>query len=152
MTRLAVSPLLIVIGMALIVHFLALAWTDWASCATSTDKAFSPYRDYATYFLSSWGMAVPTLGVPFLPFIITALFLRAPERLYWQWVGICITVSVLVFVLSNLSNGQTCDSGTPSEYGIPELLPMIVGVIVSFPVCLVVTYIGSVRHARRTGR
>lgn len=152
MMRQAVSPLLIALGMALIVHFLALAWADWAGCGIATDKAISPYADYTIYLLSNWGMAIPTLVVPFLPFIITAIFLRAPERLYWQWAGIGITIAVLVFVLSNLGTGQVCDPDAPDEYGIPELAPIIIGLFVGFPICLLVTYIGSVRHARRTAR
>jgi Na+(H+)/acetate symporter ActP len=152
MIRLAVSPALIAAGMALIVHFLALAWSDWASCGTAVDKPISPYMDYTVSLLSNWGLAIPTVVVPFLPFIITAMFLRAPERLYWQWAGIGITIAVLVFVLSNLGTGQVCDPDAPSEYGIPELAPIIIGLFVGFPICLLVTYIGSVRSARRAAR
>ena len=149
MIRLAISPLLIALGMALTAHFLALAWADWTACfKVLSGQNATPYWDYLTSLLSLRGMAALTLGAPFLPFFLVALFIRAPERLFWQWVGLGITIGVLAIVLSGLI--QSCpDEGTPSEYGIPELAPIIIGLVVAFPVCLVVTYIGSVRHARR---
>jgi hypothetical protein len=151
MTRLAVSPVLIAFGMALIVHFLSVSYAEWARCFSEAVDLPSPYRDYATYLLSNWSMAALVLGIPFLPFIVATAVLRAPERLYWLWIGILITIAVLVLALSNLASGQACDPDTIREYGIPELTPMIIGLIVSFPVCLIATYIGSVRHSRRTG-
>ena len=141
---------MILLGMALIAHFLAITWADWSACFNrSVNHLSTPYRDYLASLLSNWwGLAVPTLGVPFLPFMLTATAIRAPDRLYWQWVGISITIGVLALALSGPN--QPCpDEGVLAKYGIPELSPIIIGLVVAFPVCLVVTYIGSVRHARR---
>ncbi|MCX7288185.1 MAG: hypothetical protein NTW20_11690 [Rhodobacterales bacterium] len=150
MIRLAVSPLLIALGVALTAHFLALAWADWAACfEDAAGQTSLAYRKYLVNLLSHPGMAILTLGAPFLPFLLVAPFLRAPKRLVWQWIGIGTTIAVLALLLSGLSSAQTCpDEGNLSEYGIPELIPMVFGGGVGFTIFLVVTYIGSIRDAR----
>jgi len=151
MIRLAVSPLLIAFGMVLTVHFLALNFAAWANCF-ATDPSVSKYWGYLTSLLSSFPMAGLTLGAPFLPFILAAMFMREPERLYWQWIGIGIIIGIiiglLVLVMHDLPTGTCLNEGI-SEYGVAEIVPIMIGVFVSFPVFLVVTYIGSIRLARR---
>jgi hypothetical protein len=151
MIRRAVSPLLIVLGMALTAHFLALSWAEWVTCFEDQARQnSSAYREYIVDLLSRPGMALVTLGAPFLPFILVALFLRAPERLVWQWIGIGFTTAFLAIVMIDIPSGRPCpDEGQIAEYGVPELLLMVLGGGVGFAVCLVVTYIGSIRHARR---
>lgn len=146
--RQAVSPALIMLGMALNAHFLAMAWVDWSACFETSPKQASPYRDYLTDLLSNWGVAVLTLVPPFLPFLLVSVLVRAVERLFWQWVGIGITIIVLSFVLSGISH-PCPDEGDLAKYGVPELIPMFLGGPLGFLACLVVTYIGSIRHARR---
>jgi hypothetical protein len=95
-------------------------------------------------------MAALTLGAPFLPFLVLAAFLRAPERIFWQWIGIGATIASCLLLLSGIASGQECpNEGRLTEYGIPELIPMVIGGGMGFVICLVVTYIGSIRHSRR---
>ncbi len=150
MIRLAISPLLIAFGMVLILHFLAAAFAAWANCPNpAAEPTASQYWRYATGLLSSLPMAGLTLGAPFLPFILAAMFMREPERLYWQWVGIGITIGVLALFFSGSPSGRTCIDEGINDFGIPELVPMMIGLVIGFPVFLVVTYIGSIRLARR---
>lgn len=151
MIRLAVSPLLIAFGMALIAHLLSLIWADWVTCfedAAAQDS--SPYWEYLSKLASHPAMAALSLATPFLPFMLVAPFFRAPERLFWQWIGIGTTIATLVFLISGVRSARTCpDDRIPAEFGIPELIPMVLGGATGCAVFLVVTYIGSVRHARR---
>lgn len=151
MIRLAVSPLLIGLGITLTAHFLASAWTDWSICFKEpTSENSSAYWDYLSFLLFHPGMAALTLGAPFLPFLLLAAFLRAPERIFWQWVGIGATIAGCLVLLSGISSGQACpDEGRLTEYGIPELILVVIGGGMGFAICLVVTYIGSIRHSRR---
>lgn len=149
--RLAVSPLLIALAMALTAHLLAMAWVDWVACFEGEARQSSAaYREYITYLLFNPGMAALTLGAPFLAFALVAVVVRATVRLLWQWIGIGITSAINTLLVVGISSQQACpDEGLPSEYGIPELIPMVMGGGMGFAVCLIVTYIGSVRHARR---
>ncbi len=148
MIRLAVSPVLIALGAALTAHFLAINWVDWSACFE--DASRTSYRDFWNSLMSHWGLSALTLGAPYLSFLIVAVFLRASERLVWQWIGIGITTAFLATLLIGVSSGTTCpDEGRIAEFDGPELLLMVLGGGVGFAVCLVVTYIGTVRHARR---
>lgn len=150
----AVSPLLIILGMALSAHLLALTWSEWVACFEDDARQnSSAYREYLGDLLSHPWMALVTVGAAFLPFLLVTLFLRASERLVWQWVGIGITTAFVAILIIGISSGTTCpDEGQIAEYGVPELLLMVLGGGVGFIVCLVVTYIGSLRHARRYAR
>lgn len=85
------------------------------------------------------------LSTPFLPFIITAFLLRATRRLQWQWVGLAIIMAMIFVLMPGADPAQSCED----KGSIPELAPLIIGLVVTFPVFLVVTYIGSVQHARK---
>jgi hypothetical protein len=151
MIRLAVSPLLIGLGIALTAHFLASAWADWSMCfKEASGENPSAYWEYLSDLVSHPGMAVLTLGAPFLPFLLVAVFLTAPGRIFWQWIGIGATIASCLLLVSGIASGQECpDEGRLTEYGIPELIPMVLGGGMGFAICLIVTCIGSIRHSRR---
>ncbi|MGL5010889.1 MAG: hypothetical protein ACRC6I_13490, partial [Paracoccaceae bacterium] len=106
--KLAVTPLLIVIGTTLLAHLNVSSMLDIESCIYAAGYRNNPQTYWGILSDELLGASGPVrlafLMAAFLPFMIAAAFIRAPTKLYCQWAGLGIVMAAafLLFRLDQL--------------------------------------------------
>jgi hypothetical protein len=155
--RLAVTPLLIVIGMALLVHLNISLVVEFERChqAGGSTPRLQTYWDILTeeVLAPSGPIRMALTVIAFLPFAIAALFIRSPTRLYSQWVGLGVLLPIiwLFFILGTPQEPDWCFQPDAGDFGLGiALTTYMVLFIFTLPVFIFVTLIGISVPAKDT--
>jgi drug/metabolite transporter superfamily protein YnfA len=147
--RLLVTPVLILIGMATILHFCVRhdAAVEACSHAAGYETRLQTYWDiWAEEILVPSGFPLLVWpAIAFLPFAIAALFIRSPSRLYCQWggLGILLPILWLLFIEETQQDPNWCFQPDMGDLGLGVGLTTF-GVLfgLCLPVFVLVTVIG----------
>jgi hypothetical protein len=146
--RLAVTPVLIALGVILLWHIIIADQTAYEACMDQNGSAAFATAIYwnslSNALETPWAVIqTAILACAFLPFIIAAIFIRDQLRLKLQWVGITAVFFIIFFLLpwsARLEPGWCFGTET---FDRPHLfLAAFVLVCFSLPVFITVTLFG----------
>jgi drug/metabolite transporter superfamily protein YnfA len=147
--RLLVTPLLILIGMATILHLCILEEAEVEACfhAAGYEARLQTYWDiWAEEILVPSSISLLFWpAIAFLPFAIAALFIRSPSRLYCQWggLGILLPILWLLFIEETQQDPNWCFQPDMGDLGLRiGLTTFAILFGVCLPVFVLTTLIG----------
>jgi hypothetical protein len=146
--KLAVTPLLIVIGAALLIHFNVAFAVDFESCLSAADyrAELQTYWDILKneIFFSSHPFRIVLPVLAFLPFVIAALFIRSRRKLICQWVALGVVMALMLLTnLGTYNEPDWCLQPDAGDFGLGLLLGTYFTLVcLSLPIFVFATMIG----------